>query len=112
MFLIRIHQDGIAEGDYLDLRARTSLKQAVAIHDDIKALQKIIHFDPASLSSFGHGKASGLQGGECPETGWIAVGFCISKSAQTVELGGSTLSEKQLEYAATDAWVASKLQAS
>jgi ribonuclease D len=35
----------------------------------------------------------------------LLLGFRISKSAQTSNWETTTLSEKQLEYAATDAWV-------
>jgi ribonuclease D len=50
-------------------------------------------------------KASGLQVESVKKLAGLLLGFRISKSAQTSNWESPSLSEKQIEYAATDAWV-------
>lgn len=106
VFLIRMHQTGLPK-EIISVFENTSIvKAGVAIHDDIKGLQKIMHFDPASFIELATmAKASGLQVESVKKLAGLLLGFRISKSAQTSNWEAATLSEKQLEYAATDAWV-------
>ena len=50
-------------------------------------------------------KASGLQVESVKKLAGLLLGFRISKSAQTSNWEAPVLTEKQIEYAATDAWV-------
>ncbi|MGC3946297.1 MAG: 3'-5' exonuclease [Chryseolinea sp.] len=106
VFLIRIHQTGLPREIISIFENPNIIKAGVAIHDDIKALQKIMHFDPASFIELSTmAKASGLQVESVKKLAGLLLGFRISKSAQTSNWEASTLTEKQIEYAATDAWV-------
>lgn len=106
VFLIRIHQAGLPKEIISIFENANIVKAGVAIHDDIKALQKIMHFDPASFIELSTmAKASGLQVESVKKLAGLLLGFRISKSAQTSNWEAATLSEKQIEYAATDAWV-------
>ena len=106
VFLFRVHQTGLP-GEIVSIFQNTEIiKAGVAIRDDIKALQKINRFQPASfieLSSMA--KASGLQVESVKKLAGLLLGFRISKSAQTSNWEAATLTPKQLDYAATDAWV-------
>ncbi|MEO8470917.1 MAG: 3'-5' exonuclease [Chryseolinea sp.] len=106
VFLIRIHQTGVPEEIVSVFENKDIIKAGVAIHDDIKALQKINKFQPISFIELSTmAKASGLQVESVKKLAGLLLGFRISKSAQTSNWEAPTLSEKQLEYAATDAWV-------
>jgi ribonuclease D len=106
VFLIRLHQTGLPKEIVSVFENANIIKAGVAIHDDIKALQKIKHFEPASFIELSTmAKASGLQVESVKKLAGLLLGFRISKSAQTSNWEAATLSEKQIEYAATDAWV-------
>ncbi len=106
VFLIRIHQTGLP-GEIASIFENPNIiKAGVAIRDDIKALQKINRFQPSSFIELSAlAKTSGLQVESVKKLAGLLLGFRISKSAQTSNWEAPTLTEKQLEYAATDAWV-------
>lgn len=106
VYLIRMHHTGLTEEITAIFENPGILKAGVAIHDDIKALQKLKKFHPAGfveLSTLAREK--GLQVESVKKLSGLLLGFRISKSAQTSNWEAATLTEKQLEYAATDAWV-------
>jgi len=106
VFLIRMHETGLPEEIVSIFQNPDIIKAGVAIHDDIKALQKINKFQPVSFIDLSTmAKASGLQVESVKKLAGLLLGFRISKSAQTSNWEAPTLTEKQLEYAATDAWV-------
>jgi len=106
VFLIRIHQTGLPDEIVSLFEDPNIIKAGVAIHDDIKALQKINKFQPISFIELSTmAKASGLQVESVKKLAGLLLGFRISKSAQTSNWEAPALTEKQLEYAATDAWV-------
>ncbi len=106
VFLIRIHQTGLPQELVSIFENSDIIKAGVAIHDDIKALQKINKFQPISFIELSTmAKASGLQVESVKKLAGLLLKFRISKSAQTSNWESPTLTEKQIEYAATDAWV-------
>lgn len=106
VFLIRIHATGLPEEMVSLFENPDIIKAGVAIHDDIKALQKINKFQPISFIELSTmAKASGLQVESVKKLAGLLLGFRISKSAQTSNWEAPALTDKQLEYAATDAWV-------
>lgn len=82
------------------------VKAGVAIDRDLKELQEIVPFEPAGFVELADYSdevgidANGLR----PLTG-IVLGFRISKGAQTSNWAKADLTEQQILYAATDAWV-------
>lgn len=106
VFLIRLHDTGLADDLITLFQNPNILKAGVAIRDDIKFLQKLKPFEPAGFIELATlSKASGLQVESVKKLAGLLLGFRISKSAQTSNWEAATLTEKQLEYAATDAWV-------
>lgn len=110
VYLIRTHYTGLTE-DLLSLFENPNIMKAgVAIRDDIKALQTLATFTPAAFIELASlSRAVGLQVESVKKLAALMLGFRISKSAQTSNWEAPTLTEKQIEYAATDAWVCLEL---
>ncbi|HEY9006526.1 3'-5' exonuclease [Ohtaekwangia sp.] len=106
VFLIRLHHTGVTDELASIFENTNIIKAGVAIRDDIKALQKLKRFHPQSFVELANlSKDKGLQVESVKKLTGLLLGFRISKSAQTSNWEAPTLTEKQLEYAATDAWV-------
>lgn len=82
------------------------LKVGVAIRDDIKALQRLKKFHPQGFVELtALTKAAGFEVEGVKKLTALILGFRISKSAQTSNWEALRLDDKQISYAATDAWV-------
>ena len=78
----------------------------MAIRDDIKGLQKYRHFKAEGFVDLSIvARESGIGVESVKKLTALLLGFRISKSAQTSNWETPTLTDKQIEYAATDAWV-------
>jgi ribonuclease D len=110
VFLIRINHTGVTE-EIASLFSNPSVvKAGVGIRDDIKALQKISPFEPTSVVDLSTlAKQAGLHVESVKKLTALLLGFRISKSAQTSNWEVATFTQKQIEYAATDAWVCLEL---
>lgn len=110
VFLIRLNHTGVTE-ELAGLFSNPAIiKAGVGIRDDIKALQKLRMFEPVNcfdLSTLA--KQAGLQVESVKKLTALLLGFRISKSAQTSNWEVVTFTQKQIEYAATDAWVCLEL---
>lgn len=106
VFLVRLNQTGFTK-HIIDFLENDSLTKAgVGIRDDIKAMQKLSRFEPAGFAELSTlAKEAGLQVESVKKLSALLLGFRISKGAQTSNWEAPTLTQKQLEYAATDAWV-------
>ncbi len=110
VFLIRLNQTGIVNPMIEFLENDQILKAGVGLRDDIKALQKLQSFNPngfVELSTIAKNK--GLQVESVKKLAGLVLGFRISKSAQTSNWEAIEYSDKQIAYAATDAWVCLEL---
>lgn len=106
VFLIRLKQTGITPHLIEFLESDSVLKAGVALRDDIKALQRLKHYKPAGFIELAHmSKQAGLEVESVKKLTALLLGFRISKSAQTSNWEADVLQEKQISYAATDAWV-------
>ncbi|MEX1239540.1 MAG: 3'-5' exonuclease [Cyclobacteriaceae bacterium] len=110
VYLIRLNYTGVTE-ELASLFSNSGIiKTGVGIRDDLKALQKLHAFDPVNcydLSTLA--KEAGLQVESVKKLTALLLGFRISKSAQTSNWEVPTFTQKQIEYAATDAWVCLEL---
>jgi ribonuclease D len=109
-YLIRINHTGVTEEIAQLFENGKVIKAGVGIRDDIKALQKHRKFEPNNcfdLSTLA--KQAGLQVESVKKLAALLLGFRISKSAQTSNWESPTFTQKQIEYAATDAWVCLEL---
>ena len=106
VYLVRLNQTGLTKPIIEFLENDSILKAGVALRDDIKGLQKLHHYNPAGFVELAQmGKEAGLQVESVKKLTALLLGFRISKSAQTSNWEAETLNEKQISYAATDAWV-------
>lgn len=106
VFLIRLKQTGMHPAIIDFLENEKILKAGVALRDDIKALQRLKQYEPAGFIELAQlSKQAGLEVESVKKLTALLLGFRISKSAQTSNWEAETLNEKQISYAATDAWV-------
>lgn len=106
VFLIRLKQTGITSHIVRFLESEEILKAGVALRDDIKALQRLHHYTPKGFIELAElSKQAGFQVESVKKLTALLLGFRISKSAQTSNWEAEVLQEKQISYAATDAWV-------
>ncbi|MDD2236992.1 MAG: 3'-5' exonuclease domain-containing protein 2 [Kiritimatiellae bacterium] len=86
------------------------VKCGVALHDDFKDLNSLREFEPAGFVDLGvAARQAGLQHHGLKGLAALLMGFRISKSAQRSNWAGDHLTEKQITYAATDAWLSREL---
>jgi ribonuclease D len=104
--LIRINKIGIPD-ELADILSNPDIiKAGVALHDDIKALTNLRKFQPEGFVDLQkYVKDFGIESSGLKKLTAIILGFRISKSQQVTDWEAVQLSEPQLLYAATDAWV-------
>ena len=106
VFLVRLKQTGITPHVINFLENENILKAGIALRDDIKALQKLKHYTPGGFVELAQmSNEAGLQVESVKKLAALLLGFRISKGAQTSNWEADVLHEKQISYAATDAWV-------
>ena len=106
VFLIRLNHTGLHSKILNFFENDTLVKAGVGIRDDIKTLYKLGKFEPAGFTELSTmAREAGLQVESVKKLAALLLGFRISKGAQTSNWEAETLSEKQIMYAATDAWV-------
>ena len=106
VFLVRLKSVGMTPQIIHFFENEKILKAGVALRDDIKALQKLKHFKAEGFFELAElAKQSGLQVESVKKLTALLLGFRISKSAQTSNWEAAVFNEKQISYAATDAWV-------
>jgi len=109
-FIFRLRSTGLTPEMVHFLQEENIQKIGVAIRDDIKALQHLKKFTPQSFVDLAPlSKAAGLEVESVKKLTALLLGFRISKSAQTSNWEADELNEKQISYAATDAWVCLKI---
>lgn len=81
-------------------------KIGISIRDDIKALQKLMPFEPASFIELNNiAQDLGIKHAGVRSLSAIFLEGRISKNQQTSNWDREQLSEPQQRYAATDAWI-------
>jgi ribonuclease D len=109
-FLIRINRIGLPDEIKRILADEDVLKVGLAIKDDIKILQDINDFDPASFLDLQDYVGSfGIEARSLKKITAIVLNRRISKSQQVTNWERETLTEAQQVYAATDAWACLKV---
>lgn len=106
VFLIRISHTGFTEGLQQLFANERVIKAGISIRDDIKELQRQAPFTPASVVDLNDiAKDAGVKNIGVRSLAGIFLGIRISKGQQTSNWERETLTEGQIIYAATDAWV-------
>jgi ribonuclease D len=105
-FLFRINKIGLPDALKKILSDPEVMKVGVAIHDDIKGLQRISPFKPAGFIELQHEvKDYGISDFSLKKIAGIVLGIRISKSQRLSNWEADELTEAQQCYAATDAWI-------
>ena len=106
VFIIRLQKTGINE-ELRDILASTEIKKiGVALHDDVKPLKELNDFEPGGFIDLQkYVKDFGIEDNGLKKLVANILGFKISKRMQTSNWEADILSQQQIDYAATDAWV-------
>jgi len=105
-YLFRINNMGLPDEIAEILADSSVIKAGVAIHDDIKALRAVNKFTAGGFIELqDYVKDYGIESSGLRKLSAIILGFKISKRQQVSNWEAAQLSEAQLHYAATDAWV-------
>lgn len=82
------------------------IKAGVAVDYDLLALQRLGWFSEGGFVGLARvAKSAGIKNHGLRGLASVLLGFRISKGAQRSNWGNENLSDKQVKYAATDAWV-------
>jgi ribonuclease D len=105
-YLFRLNKIGLPEEIKQILSSNKIIKIGVAIHDDISSLRKIGQFEPSGFIDLQqYVKKFGIEVNGLQKMAAIVLDFKISKRQQTSNWQAEVLTQPQIEYAATDAWV-------
>ncbi|UCG26726.1 MAG: 3'-5' exonuclease domain-containing protein 2 [Bacteroidales bacterium] len=105
-FLIRCNQVGLPEPLAKILESPDIVKVGVAIRDDIKGLQQYADFKPAGFIDLQkYVNRFGIESNGLRNIAAIVLNIKVSKSQQLSNWENEYLSDAQILYAATDAWV-------
>ena len=109
-FLFRINKIKLPDTLVRILSDSDIIKVGAAIRDDIKGLQKYSDFAPAGFIDLQNYVSDfGIESNGLRKLAGIVLNFRISKRYQVSNWENKKLSEGQLKYAATDAWVSYKV---
>jgi ribonuclease D len=94
-----------------EVLAQASLvKAGVSVADDLKNLKKLFPFEEAAVLDLGVvAKRNGYRQTGVRNLAALVLGFRVPKGAKTTNWAAPRLTEQQLVYAATDAWVCREL---
>lgn len=112
-FLFRLNEIGFPQKLAALLSDSSITKAGVAIHDDIIGLQRLFHFKPGGFIELQeYVKSFGIEDNGLKKLSANILGFQISKRQQTSNWEAEKLTQPQIEYAATDAWVCYEIYSS
>jgi ribonuclease D len=106
VFLFQIKLTGLTKG-LCDVLSRPDIiKTGVSIRSDVSELRKLSAFEPAGFVELAeHAKKAHIKNLGLRGLAALLLGFRVSKREQTSNWAKNELTESQLRYAATDAWL-------
>ena len=105
-FLFRVQKLGIPKPLLRILASSSVLKVGAATRDDVKGLQNILGFSPRGFVDLQSMVWEyGIRDKSVKKMAAIILGVKISKAQQLSNWEAEHLSESQMKYAATDAWI-------
>ncbi len=106
VFVIRLNHTGVTPEMIPFFENTKIIKPGIGIRDDVRLLQKLKRFHAAGFFELTNlSKEVGFEVESVKKLAALLLGFRISKTAQTSNWEAEALTDKQLQYAATDAWV-------
>jgi ribonuclease D len=109
-WILRVNRIGYPR-EMLELLSRENpLKVGVSLHDDLRRLRSDFQFEPQGfLDLQQYVEAFRIEEKGLKKLSAIVLGRRISKSQQVSNWDADLLTEAQLRYAATDAWICLKI---
>ncbi|MDR1338768.1 MAG: 3'-5' exonuclease domain-containing protein 2 [Prevotellaceae bacterium] len=105
-YLFRLHAIGIPNSLIKLLESESVKKIGVAVHDDIKGLQRLRRIKPGGFIDLQHIVSNyGIEEKSVQKIAGIVLNARVSKSQRLTNWENGTLTKMQQLYAATDAWV-------
>jgi len=106
VYLIQLQKTGFPSVLSAIFEDRSVLKVGISIRDDVKKLQGMRGFAPNSVAELNRlASVLGIEHEGVRNLAGIFLHGRISKGQQTTNWAKSELTQKQIRYAATDAWV-------
>lgn len=106
VYLIRVNLTGFTRELQSIFSDPNIIKAGISILDDIRELQRLAHFEPHAVVEINKvAQSLGVENSGVRNLSGIFLNCRISKSQQTSNWEREELSEGQIAYAATDAWV-------
>lgn len=110
VYLFQVSRLSTADGLRSILSDPSILKAGVAVRDDIKDLKRLWSFEEGGFLDLGEiARELGLKTHGLRNLAANLLGFRISKHAQVSNWSRAALTQKQITYAATDAWVSREI---
>jgi len=110
VYLIRTTHTGLHEEVLHFMEDAGIVKAGIALRDDLFELRKLKPFHPKGFLELGNmARAVGIEQQGLKSLAGLLLGFRISKNMQVSNWEAKELTEKQIVYAATDAWVCLEL---
>jgi ribonuclease D len=110
VFIFQLKHLGLAKPLREILADSAIIKAGVSLDYDIHELKKLSPFKAAGFIDLGKlAKKAGIKNHGLRGLAAVFLGIRISKGAQTSNWSRDILTRKQIQYAATDAWVGRKL---
>ncbi len=109
-YLFRLNKIKLPKEIISCFSSEENLKIGVSTKDDLRALQKLKTFEARGfLELQDYVKKFGIEDMSLQKIAAIVLGVRISKSQQLSNWEAAILTEKQIRYAATDAWVCRRI---
>lgn len=106
VFLLRIKQSGLTDDLIAFLENEDLIKVGIGLEDDYNLLRRLRGFQPGGFLDLNpQMKELGAASIGARNLAAMILEIRISKSAQTSNWENEVLSQKQIRYAATDAWI-------
>lgn len=106
VFLFQLKLSGLTNGLCEILSNPDITKAGVSIKDDLRELRKLSDFEPAGFIELAeHAKKARIKNLGLRGLAALLLGFRVSKREQVSNWARSELTESQIRYAATDAWL-------
>ncbi|MFO7878996.1 MAG: 3'-5' exonuclease [Bacteroidota bacterium] len=109
-FLFRMNQRELSDDLVSLLASENIIKAGAAVHDDIKALQHLYNFTAGGFVDIQDmSEAAGLEIKSLRKLTAMLFHMRLSKSQRLSNWEAKRLTEPQIMYAATDAWISLKI---